>query len=133
LKRKLEKEVDEKRKAFIKSNPKYEGKPKDQVDAAIAKHEKIVQRRKQREQEREAKELAKQIEKNKLTKVDGKVHVDKDGISHKVYQRNNGTYVTVHWNKIGNLRQTVIHKSDILSENQTIINDAYTELVKIIK
>lgn len=133
LKRKLEKEADEKRKAFIKSNPKYEGKPKDQVDAAIAKHEKIVQRRKQREQEREAKELAKQIEKNKLTKVDGKVHVDKDGISHKVYQRNDGTYVTVHWNKIGNLRQTVIHKSDILSENQALINDAYTELVKIIK
>ena len=59
LKRKLEKEADEKRKAFIKSNPKYEGKPKDQVDAAIAKHEKIVQRRKQREQEREAKALAK--------------------------------------------------------------------------
>lgn len=133
LKRKLEKEVDEKRKAFIKSNPKYEGEPKDQVDAAIAKHEKIVQRRKQRKQEREAKELAKQIEKNKLTKVDGKVHVDKDGISHKVYQRNDGTYVTVHWDKIGNLRQTVIHKSDILSENQALINDAYTELVKIIK
>lgn len=133
LKRKLEKEVDEKRKAFIKSNPEYEGKPKDQVDAAIAKHEKIVQRRKQREQEREAKKLAKQIEKNKLTKVDGKVHVDKDGISHKVYQRNDGTYVTVHWDKIGNLRQTVIHKSDILSENQALINDAYTELVKIIK
>lgn len=133
LKRKLEKEADEKRKAFIKLNPKYEGKPKDQVDAAIAKHEKIVQRRKQREQEREAKELAKQIEKNKLTKVDGKIHVDKDGISHKVYQRNDGTYVTVHWDKIGNLRQTVIHKSDILSENQALINDAYTELVKIIK
>lgn len=133
LKRKLEKEADEKRKAFIKLNPKYEGKPKDQVDAAIAKHEKIVQRRKQREQEREAKKLAKQIEKNKLTKVDGKVHVDKDGISHKVYQRNDGTYVTVHWDKIGNLRQTVIHKSDILSENQALINDAYTELVKIIK
>lgn len=133
LKRKLEKEADEKRKAFIKSNPKYEGKPKDQVDAAIAKHEKIVQRRKQREQEHEAKELAKQIEKNKLTKVDGKVHVDKDGISHKVYQRNDGTYVTVHWNKIGNLRQTVIHKSDVLSENQALINDAYTELVKLIK
>lgn len=133
LKRKLEKEADEKRKAFIKSNPKYEGKPKDQVDAAIAKHEKIVQRRKQREQEREAKKLAKQIEKNKLTKVDGKVHVDKDGISHKVYQRNDGTYVTVHWDKIGNLRQTVIHKSDILSENQALINDAYTELVKLIK
>lgn len=129
LKRKLEKEADEKRNAFIKSNPKYEGKPKDQVDAAIAKHEKIVQRRKQREQEREAKKLAKQIEKNKLTKVDGKVHVDKDGISHKVYQRNDGTYVTVHWDKIGNLRQTVIHKSDISSEK----NDAYTELVKIIK
>lgn len=133
LKRKLEKEADEKRKAFIKSNPKYEGKPKDQVDAAIAKHEKIVQRRKQREQERKAKKLAKQIEKNKLTKVDGKVHVDKDGISHKVYQRNDGTYVTVHWDKIGNLRQTVIHKSDILSENQALINDAYTELVKLIK
>lgn len=133
LKRKLEKEADEKRNAFIKLNPKYEGKPKDQVDAAIAKHEKIVQRRKQREQEREAKKLAKQIEKNKLTKVDGKVHVDKDGISHKVYQRNDGTYVTVHWDKIGNLRQTVIHKSDILSENQALINDAYTELVKIIK
>lgn len=133
LKRKLEKEADEKRKAFIKSNPKYEGEPKDQVDAAIAKHEKIVQRRKQREQEREAKKLAKQIEKNKLTKVDGKVHVDKDGISHKVYQRNDGTYVTVHWDKIGNLRQTVIHKSDILSENQALINDAYTELVKLIK
>lgn len=133
LKRKLEKEADEKRKAFIKSNPKYEGKPKDQVDAAIAKHEKIVQRRKQREQERKAKKLAKQIEKNKLTKVDGKVYVDKDGISHKVYQRNNGTYVTVHWDKTGNLRQTVIHKSDILSENQALINDAYTELVKLIK
>lgn len=133
LKRKLEKEADEKRKAFVKSNPKYEGKPKDQVDAAIAKHEKIVQRRKQREQEREAKKLAKQIEKNKLTKVDGKVHTDKKGISHKVYQRKDGTYVTVHWDKIGNLRQTVIHKSDILSENQALINDAYTELVKIIK
>lgn len=133
LKRKLEKEVDEKRKAFIKSNPKYEGKPKDQVDAAIAKHEKKVQRRKQREQERKAKDLAKQIEKNKLTKVDGKVHVDKKGISHKVYQRKDGTYVTVHWDKIGNLRQTVIHKSDILSENQALINDAYTELVKLIK
>lgn len=133
LKRKLEKEADEKRKAFIKSNPKYEGKPKDQVDAAIANHEKIVQRRKQREQERKAKELAKQIEKNKLTKVDGKVHVDKDGISHKVYQRNDGTYVTVHWDKIGNLRETIIHKSDILSENQSLINDAYTELVTIIK
>lgn len=133
LKRKLEKEVDEKRKAFIKSNPEYEGKPKDQVDAAIAKHEKIVQRRKQREQEREAKELAKQIEKNKLTKVDGKVHIDKKGISHKVYQRKDGTYVTVRWDKLGNLKQTVIHKSDILSENQALINDAYTELVKIIK
>lgn len=133
LRAELKKEADEKRKAFIKSNPKYEGKPKDQVDAAIAKHEKIVQRRKQREQEREAKELAKQIKKNKLTKVDGKVHVDKDGISHKVYQRNDGTYVTVHWDKIGNLRQTVIHKSDILSENQALINDAYTELVKLIK
>lgn len=133
LKRKLEKEADEKRKAFIKSNPKYEGKPKDQVDAAIAKHEKIVQRRKQREQEREAKALAKQIEKNKLTRVDGKVHVDKNGISHKVYQRNDGTYVIVHWDKIGNLRQTVINKNDLLSENQALINDAYTELVKIIK
>lgn len=133
LKRKLEKEVDEKRKAFIKSNPKYEGKPKDQVDAAIAKHEKIVQRRKQREQEREAKELAKQIEKNKLTKVDGKVHVDKDGISHKVYQRKDGTYVTVRWDKIGNLKQTVVNKNDIISEKQGLINDAYTELVKLIK
>ena len=59
LKRKLEKEADEKRKAFIKSNPKYEGKSNEVVDAAIAKHEKIVQRRKQREQEREAKALAK--------------------------------------------------------------------------
>lgn len=133
LKRKLEKEADEKRKAFIKSNPKYEGKPKDQVDAAIAKHEKIVQRRKQREQEREAKALAKQIEKNKLTRVDGKVHVDKNGISHKVYQRKDGTYVIVHWDKIGNLRQTVINKNNILSENQALINDAYTELVKLIK
>lgn len=133
LKRKLEKEADEKRKAFIKSNPKYEGKPKDQVDAAIAKHEKIVQIRKQREQEREAKELAKQIEKNKLTKVDGKVHVDKDGISHKVYQRKDGTYVTVHWDKIGNLKQTVVNKNDIISEKQGLINDAYTELVKLIK
>lgn len=133
LKRKLEKEADEKRKAFIKSNPKYEGKPKDQVDAAIAKHEKIVQRRKQREQEREAKDLAKQIEKNKLTRVDGKVHVDKNGISHKVYQRKDGTYVIVHWDKIGNLRQTVINKNNILSENQVLINDAYTELVKLIK
>jgi hypothetical protein len=133
LKRKLEKEVDEKRKAFIKSNPKYEGKPKDQVDAAIAKHEKIVQRRKQREQEREAKKLAKQIEKNKLTKVDGKVHVDKDGISHKVYQRKDGAYVTVRWDKIGNLKQTVVNKNDIISEKQGLINDAYTELVKLIK
>lgn len=133
LKRKLEKEADEKRKALIKSNPKYEGKPKDQVDAAIAKHEKIVQRRKQREQEREAKDLAKQIEKNKLTRVDGKVHVDKNGISHKVYQRKDGTYVIVHWDKIGNLRQTVINKNNILSENQALINDAYTELVKLIK
>ena len=133
LKRKLEKEADEKRKAFIKSNPKYEGKPKDQVDAAIAKHEKIVQRRKQREQEREAKALAKQIEKNKLTRVDGKVHVDKNGISHKVYQRRDGTYVTVRWDEIGNLRQTVINKNDLLSENQALINDAYTELVKVIK
>ena len=133
LKRKLEKEVDEKRKAFIKSNPKYEGKPKDQVDAAIAKHEKIVQRRKQREQEREAKKLAKQIEKNKLTKVDGKVHVDKDGISHKVYQRKDGTYVTVRWDEIGNLKQTVVNKNDIISEKQGLINDAYTELVKLIK
>jgi hypothetical protein len=59
LKRKLEKEADEKRKAFIKSNPKYEGKSNEAVDAAIAKHEKKVQRRKQREQEREAKDLAK--------------------------------------------------------------------------
>lgn len=133
LKRKLEKEADEKRKAFIKSNPKYEGKPKDQVDAAIAKHEKIVQRRKQREQERKAKDLAKQIEKNKLTRVDGKVHVDKNGISHKVYQRKDGTYVIVHWDKIGNLRQTVINKNNILSENQALIKDAYTELVKLIK
>ncbi len=133
LKRKLEKEADEKRKAFIKSNPKYEGKPKDYVDAAIAEHEKIVQRRKQREQEREANALAKQIEKNKLTRVDGKVHVDKNGISRKVYQRNDGTYVIVHWDKIGNLRQTVINKNNILSENQALINDAYTELVKLIK
>lgn len=133
LKRKLEKEVDEKRKAFIKSNPKYEGKPKDQVDAAIAKHEKIVQRRKQREQEREAKALAKQIEKNKLTKVEGKVHIDKKGISHKVYQRKDGTYVTVRWDKIGNLKQTVVNKNDIISEKQGLINDAYTELVKLIK
>lgn len=133
LKRKLEKEANERRKAFIKSNPKYEGKPKDQIDAAIAKHEKIVQRRKQREQEREAKELAKQIEKNKLTRVDGKVHVDKNGISHKIYQRNDGTYVIVHWDKIGNLRQTVINKNDLLSENQALINDAYTELVKVVK
>lgn len=133
LKRKLEKEVDEKRKAFIKSNPKYEGKPKDQVDAAIAKHEKIVQRRKQREQEREAKELAKQIEKNKLTKVDGKVHIDKKGISHKVYQRKDGTYVTVRWDKLGNLKQTVVNKNDIISEKQGLINDVYTELVKLIK
>lgn len=133
LKRKLEKEVDEKRKAFIKSNPKYEGKPKDQVDADIAKHEKIVQRRKQREQEREAKALAKQIEKNKLTKVEGKVHIDKKGISHKVYQRKDGTYVTVRWDKIGNLKQTVVNKNDIISEKQGLINDAYTELVKLIK
>lgn len=133
LKRKLEKEADEKRKAFIKSNPKYEGKSNEAVDAAIAKHEKIVQRRKQREQEREAKALAKQIEKNKLTRVDGRVHVDKDGISHKVYQRRNGTYVIVHWDKIGNLKQTVINKNDILSENQSLINDTYTELVKLIK
>lgn len=133
LKRKLEKEADEKRKAFIKSNPKYEGKPKDQVDAAIAKHEKIVQRRKQREQEREAKALAKQIEKNKLTRVDGKVHIDKKGISHKVYQRKDGTYVTVRWDELGNLKQTVVNKNDIISEKQGLINDAYTELVKLIK
>lgn len=133
LKRKLEKEADEKRKAFIKSNPKYEGKPKDQVDAAIAKHEKIVQRRKQREQEREAKDLAKQIEKNKLTRVDGKVHIDKKGISHKVYQRKDGTYVTVRWDELGNLKQTVVNKNDIISEKQGLINDAYTELVKLIK
>lgn len=133
LKRKLEKEADEKRKAFIKSNSKYEGKPKDQVDAAIAKHEKIVQKRKQREQEREAKALAKQIEKNKLTKVDGKVHIDKKGISHKVYQRRDGAYVTVRWDEIGNLKQTVVNKNDIISEKQGLINDAYTELVKIIK
>lgn len=133
LKRKLEKEADEKRKAFVKSNPKYEGKSNEVVDAAIAKHEKIVQKRKQREQEREAKALAKQIEKNKLTKVDGKVHIDKKGISHKVYQRRDGTYVTVRWDKIGNLKQTVVNKNDIISEKQGLINDAYTELVKLIK
>lgn len=133
LKRKLEKEADEKRKAFIKLNPKYEGKSNEVVDAAIAKHEKIVQRRKQREQEREAKALAKQIEKNKLTKVDGKVHIDKKGISHKVYQRRDGTYVTVRWDEIGNLKQTVVNKNDIISEKQGLINDAYTELVKLIK
>lgn len=133
LKRKLEKEADEKRKAFIKSNPKYEGKSNEVVDAAIAKHEKIVQRRKQREQEREAKALAKQIEKNKLTRVDGKVHIDKKGISHKVYQRKDGTYVTVRWDELGNLKQTVVNKNDIISEKQGLINDAYTELVKLIK
>lgn len=133
LKRKLEKEVDEKRKAFIKSNPKYEGKSNEVVDAAIAKHEKIVQRRKQREQEREAKALAEQIEKNKLTRVDGKVHIDKKGISHKVYQRKDGTYVTVRWDELGNLKQTVVNKNDIISEKQGLINDAYTELVKLIK
>lgn len=133
LKRKLEKEADEKRKAFIKSNPKYEGKSNEAVDAAIAKHEKKVQRRKQREQEREAKDLAKQIEKNKLTKVDGKVHIDKKGISHKVYQRKDGTYVTVRWDELGNLKQTVVNKNDIISEKQGLINDAYTELVKLIK
>lgn len=133
LKRKLEKEADEKRKAFIKSNPKYEGKSNEVVDAAIAKHEKIVQRRKQREQECEAKALAKQIEKNKLTRVDGKVHIDKKGISHKVYQRKDGTYVTVRWDELGNLKQTVVNKNDIISEKQGLINDAYTELVKLIK
>lgn len=133
LKRKLEKEADEKRKAFIKSNPKYEGKSNEVVDAAIAKHEKIVQRRKQREQEREAKALAKQIEKNKLTRVDGKVHIDKKGISHKVYQRKDGTYVTVRWDELDNLKQTVVNKNDIISEKQGLINDAYTELVKLIK
>lgn len=133
LKRKLEKEADEKRKAFIKSNPKYEGKSNEVVDATIAKHEKIVQRRKQREQEREAKALAKQIEKNKLTRVDGKVHIDKKGISHKVYQRKDGTYVTVRWDELGNLKQTVVNKNDIISEKQGLINDAYTELVKLIK
>lgn len=133
LKRKLEKEADEKRKAFIKSNPKYEGKSNEVVDAAIAKHEKIVQRRKQREQEREAKALAKQIEKNKLTRVDGKVHIDKKGISHKVYQRKDGAYVTVRWDELGNLKQTVVNKNDIISEKQGLINDAYTELVKLIK
>ena len=133
LKRKLEKEADEKRKAFIKSNPKYEGKSNEVVDAAIAKHEKVVQRRKQREQEREAKALAKQIEKNKLTRVDGKVHIDKKGISHKVYQRKDGTYVTVRWDELGNLKQTVVNKNDIISEKQGLINDAYTELVKLIK
>lgn len=133
LKRKLEKEADEKRKAFIKTNPKYEGKSNEVVDAAIAKYEKIVQRRKQREQEREAKALAKQIEKNKLTRVDGKVHIDKKGISHKVYQRKDGTYVTVRWDELGNLKQTVVNKNDIISEKQGLINDAYTELVKLIK
>lgn len=133
LKRKLEKEADEKRKAFIKSNPKYEGKSNEVVDAAIAKHEKIVQRRKQREQESEAKALAKQIKKNKLTRVDGKVHIDKKGISHKVYQRKDGTYVTVRWDELGNLKQTVVNKNDIISEKQGLINDAYTELVKLIK
>lgn len=133
LKRKLEKEADEKRKAFIKSNPKYEGKSNEAVDAAIAKHEKIVQRRKQLEQERKAKALAKQIEKNKLTRVDGKVHIDKKGISHKVYQRKDGTYVTVRWDELGNLKQTVVNKNDIISEKQGLINDAYTELVKLIK
>lgn len=133
LKRKLEKEADEKRKAFIKSNPKYEGKSNEVVDAAIAKHEKIVQRRKQREQEREAKALAKQIEKNKLTRVDGKVHIDKKGISHKVYQRKDGTYVTIRRDELGNLKQTVVNKNDIISEKQGLINDAYTELVKLIK
>ena len=133
LKRKLEKEADEKRKAFIKSNPKYEGKSNEVVDAAIAKHEKIVQRHKQREQERKAKALAKQIEKNKLTRVDGKVHIDKKGISHKVYQRKDGTYVTVRWDKLDNLKQTVVNKNDIISEKQGLINDAYTELVKLIK
>lgn len=133
LKRKLEKEADEKRKAFVKSNLKYEGKSNEVVDAAIAKHEKIVQRRKQREQEREAKALAKQIEKNKLTRVDGKVHIDKKGISHKVYQRKDGTYVTVRWDELGNLKQTVVNKNDIISEKQGLINDAYTELVKLIK
>lgn len=133
LKRKLEKEADEKRKAFIKSNPKYKGKSNEAVDAAIAKHEKIVQRRKQREQERKVKALAKQIEKNKLTRVDGKVHIDKKGISHKVYQRKDGTYVTVRFDKLGNLKQTVVNKNDIISEKQGLINDAYTELVKLIK
>lgn len=133
LKRKLEKEADEKRKAFIKLNPKYEGKSNEVVDAAIAKHEKIVQRRKQREQERKAKALAKQIEKNKLTRVDGKVHIDKKGISHKVYQRKDGAYVTVRWDELGNLKQTVVNKNDIISEKQGLINDAYTELVKLIK
>lgn len=133
LKRKLEKEADEKRKAYIKSNPEYKGKSNEVVDAAIAKHEKIVQRRKQREQERKVRALAKQIEKNKLTRVDGKVHIDKKGISHKVYQRRDGTYVTVRWDKIGNLKQTVVNKNDIVSEKQGLINDAYTELVKLIK
>ena len=133
LKRKLEKEADEKRKAFIKLNPEYEGKSNEVVDAAIAKHEKIVQRRKQREQERKAKALAKQIEKNKLTRVDGKVHIDKKGISHKVYQRKDGAYVTVRWDELGNLKQTVVNKNDIISEKQGLINDVYTELVKLIK
>jgi hypothetical protein len=41
--------------------------------------------------------------------------------------------VTVRWDKIGNLKQTVVNKNDIISEKQGLINDAYTELVKLIK
>jgi hypothetical protein len=41
--------------------------------------------------------------------------------------------VTVRWDKLGNLKQTVVNKNDIISEKQGLINDAYTELVKLIK
>ena len=41
--------------------------------------------------------------------------------------------MTVRWDELGNLKQTVVNKNDIISEKQGLINDAYTELAKLIK
>lgn len=129
MQRKADEEANAKREAFVKLNPKYKGASNDVVDKAIAKHETRELKRKQREDERHKRKIAKGIERHKLTKLDGQVYVDDKGVSHQVYQRKNGSYVITHWDENGTLKETRIDKSNILTEKQALISNAYTKLV----
>lgn len=133
MQRKADEEANAKREAFVKSNPKYKGASNDVVDKAIAKHEARELKRKQREDERHKRKIAKDIERHKLTKLDGQVYVDDKGVSYQVYQRKDGSYVIIHWDKTGILKETRIDKSKVLTEKQALISSGYTELLNAVQ